>query len=136
MRKARLLSPFAVGGLAVTLTCLLGIPGKQANEGMAATLSPTLHNFGEADDGANPGYYSLLTGSGTALYGMTTQGGVYPGPLGNGAGTIFKFDTKNNVKTVFYNFGSGTNDGVWPQGSLILSGTTLYGTTPCEQYVL
>jgi uncharacterized repeat protein (TIGR03803 family) len=81
-----------------------------------------LHSFGKtATDGFQP--YGSLILSGTTLYGTTYQGGV------NQGGTIFKFDTKNNVETVLYSFAGGTTDGAGPYGSLTLSGTTLYGMT-------
>jgi uncharacterized repeat protein (TIGR03803 family) len=169
MRKVRRLSLFGVGSLAVILICMIGIPGSQANKaagikmldyfhttkGVAPTGSLTLwgvylygmtsaggtanlgtifkfdtqnnaetviHSFGKtATDGFQP--YGSLIHSGTILYGTTYQGGV------NQGGTIFKLNTTTNVETVLYNFAGGTTDGAGPYGSLILSGTTLYGMT-------
>jgi uncharacterized repeat protein (TIGR03803 family) len=86
-------------------------------------VETVLYNFGSvAKDGANP--CDSLIISGTTLYGMTNAGGA------NGKGTIFMFDTKKNVETVLYSFGSVAHDGINPFGSLILAGTTLYGMTP------
>jgi uncharacterized repeat protein (TIGR03803 family) len=86
-----------------------------------------LYSFGSvANDGTAPN--GSLTLSGTTLYGMTEQGGANDQNQG-GDGTIFMFDTKKNVETVLYSFGSGANDGAAPYGSLTLSGTTLYGMT-------
>ncbi len=86
-------------------------------------VETVLYSFGEVtNDGANP-YDGTLTLSGSTLYGMTQGGGA------NGKGTIFKFDTTKNAETVLYSFAGGKNDGAIPLGSLILSGTTLYGMT-------
>ena len=128
MRKARLLSLFAVGSLAVTLICVSGILVGQADEQMDRSVSAIgspfaiLHSFaGHPNDGASP--YGSLTLSGTTLYGMNNTGGA------NGLGAIFKFDTTTDLETVLHSFAGGTNDGAGPQGSLTLSGTTLYGMT-------
>ncbi|MGC9967698.1 MAG: choice-of-anchor tandem repeat GloVer-containing protein [Syntrophobacteraceae bacterium] len=85
-------------------------------------VETVLHDFtGGTNDGAAP--HGALTLVGTTLYGMTFQGGA------NGKGTIFKFDTKENVLTVVYSFAGGTKDGAYPHGSPTLLGTTLYGMT-------
>ena len=128
MRKLRLLSLFGAVSLAVTLICMVGILGGRADEPMggevSAALSPytVLHSFaGGPGDAARP--WGSLTLSGTTLYGMSPNGGT----TGNGA--IFTFDTKKKVETVLYSFGSAANDGIGPNGSFTLSGTTLYGMT-------
>jgi uncharacterized repeat protein (TIGR03803 family) len=79
-----------------------------------------LYSFWGSPDGASP--WGSLILSGTTLYGMTYGGGAY------GQGTIFMFDTATTVETVLYSF-AGDPDGAYPWGSLILSGTTLYGMT-------
>ena len=128
MRKARLLSLFAVGSLAVTLICVSGILVGQADEQMDRSVSAIgspfaiLHSFaGHPNDGASP--YGSLTLSGTTLYGMNNTGGA------NGLGAIFKFDTTTDLETVLHSFAGGANDGQYPLESLTLSGTTLYGMT-------
>jgi uncharacterized repeat protein (TIGR03803 family) len=79
-----------------------------------------LHIFTSGDDGANP--YAPLFLSGNVLYGTASSGGA----LGNG--TVFSLDTDgSNFKTI-YSFNGGT-DGATPWGGVVLSGTTLYGTT-------
>jgi uncharacterized repeat protein (TIGR03803 family) len=81
-----------------------------------------LHKFtGGADDGANP--YGGLIISGTTLYGMTYEGGDY------NVGTIFKIDTDGTGFAPLHKFAGGASDGANPYGSLILSGSTLYGMT-------
>jgi len=81
-----------------------------------------LHNF--ADDGingVNPD--GSLTLSGTTLYGMTSGGCT-------GYGTVFKINTDGSGFQTLYDFStaSGAN-GAYPNGSLAISGSTLYGMT-------
>jgi uncharacterized repeat protein (TIGR03803 family) len=44
-------------------------------------------------------------------------------------GTIFSINTDGSNFTVLHSFAGGTSDGAYPQGSLTISGNTLYGTT-------
>jgi uncharacterized repeat protein (TIGR03803 family) len=86
-----------------------------------------LYSFGSVkNDGACP--MGSLTLSGSTLYGMTSGGGAYNQKKG-GNGTIFKINTDGSDYKVLYSFGSVTNDGAYPMGSLTLSGSTLYGMT-------
>jgi len=117
MRKARLLSLFGVGSLAVTLICMVGIPGSQANKASGIKILDSFHST----RGVSP--TGSLTLSGTTLFGMTSAGGT------ENMGTIFEFGTQSNVETVLHSFGKTATDGFQPYGSLILSGTILYGTT-------
>ena len=82
-----------------------------------------LYNFAGGDNGANP-LGSLVT-DGTAFYGMTSTGGSV------NRGVVFKVNTDGTDYTILHSFGDGTvaNDGIEPLGSLILSGSTLYGMT-------
>ncbi len=90
-----------------------------------------LYSFGDdvTNDGANPS--GALTLSGITLYGTTANGGANPGISGNGAGTIFQINTDGTGYNVLYNFGSVTDDGASPCGSITLSadGYSLYGMT-------
>ncbi len=99
--------------------CLSGTIFKINTDG---TGYQVLHSFGSV---ANDGYYpyASLTLSGSTLYGMTPSGGV------NGRGVIFQINTDGTGYQVLYSFGSAANDGLYPYGSLTLSGTTLYGMT-------
>src|SRR5208283_4185078 len=121
MRKARSLSLFAVVGLALTLICMVGIPG-----GWAAELSPVtvlrsfLGSSASPSDGAEPIYGSLTLVGKTTLCGMTKGGGA------DNNGTIFMFNTTTGKETVLYSFTGANGDGKSPFGSLTLSGTTLY----------
>ncbi len=83
-----------------------------------------LHEFlGGADDGSIPMYGSALLLSGSTLYGVTTSGGD------NDLGTVFKIETNGTDFSLLYEFAGGNDDGAAPIGSLLLSGTTLYGMT-------
>jgi uncharacterized repeat protein (TIGR03803 family) len=110
---------------------LYGMTSKGGSDGDGAIIDydtvanteSVLHSFsGGPDDGATPGYGSLLQ-SGSNLYGMTESGGA------NGIGTIFDYDLTTNTESVLYSFGSTSGDGGDPLGSLIQSGSLLYGMT-------
>jgi len=80
----------------------------------------TLHTFtGESDGGAS---YGSLALSGTTLYGTASIGGDA------NLGTVFKVGTNGTGFAVLHNF-EGTTDGTTPVAGLIVSGSTLYGTT-------
>jgi len=72
-------------------------------------------------NGANP--YADLTLTGSTLYGMTLKGGT------NNLGVIFKIETNGADYDILHQFVGKQNDGAEPYGSLLLSGTTLYGMT-------
>ena len=79
-----------------------------------------IHDFTSGDDGANP--YAGLTLSGNILYGTASTGGS------TGNGTVFALNLDgSNFKTI-HGFAGGS-DGANPWGGVVLSGTTLYGTT-------
>ena len=81
-----------------------------------------LHEFAwGADDGANPNGSLILSGS--TLYGMTEAGGDH------NDGVIFKVNTDGTGYNHLREFTGGADDGGGPFGSLILSGSTLYGMT-------
>jgi len=105
--------------------------GGSGNTGTVFKINPdgsgksTLHNFASYgtdltnSDGAKP--YATLLISGSTLYGTTSAGGS------SGDGTVFKINTDGTGFTVLYTF-TGKSDGAAPLASLILSGSTLYGT--------
>lgn len=80
-----------------------------------------LHVFDSSTDGAHP-YGSLLL-SGDTLYGTTEDGGA------SGKGTVFRVNVDGSGFALLHTF-SGA-DGATPQAqaALILSGSTLFGTT-------
>src|ERR1035441_8576473 len=77
-----------------------------------------LHSLTYAD-GASP--FAGLILSGKTLYGAAAFRGS------SGYGTLFAVNTNGTGFTNYYNF-SGGSDGAYPEGSVILSGNTLYGT--------
>jgi uncharacterized repeat protein (TIGR03803 family) len=97
--------------------------------GTAFTNFYTFSGLGDFEngDGENPETALILSGS--ALYGTAIYGGFYA------YGTVFTVKTNGMNFTNFHNFtteqGSRyTNlDGAIPYGRLVLSGSTLYGTT-------
>lgn len=78
---------------------------------------------GTNSDGSTPRAGLVLGGD--TLYGVAAFGG------NAAAGTIFKITTNGTGFTVMHHFsdGSVTNDGATPDATLILSGSTLYGST-------
>jgi uncharacterized repeat protein (TIGR03803 family) len=87
-------------------------------------FTPTVQNssnFSTNSDGADP--FAALVLSGNTLYGTTSGGGSF------GYGTVFAIHTDGTGFTNLHSFFGGTNEGGTSEGSLILSGNTLYGTT-------
>jgi uncharacterized repeat protein (TIGR03803 family) len=90
-----------------------------------------LHSFGtNVDSNGNPLDGGLPEGglvlSGDTLYGTTAAGGIY-------YGTVYSLQTNGSNYTVLYRFGTlltnnQPGDGINPNGTLVLSGNTLYGT--------
>jgi uncharacterized repeat protein (TIGR03803 family) len=77
----------------------------------------------DSKDGATPDHGTLVQNNST-LFGLTTYGGKH------GNGTLFSIGTDGSHFTILQHFGApSTNDGINPYGSLLLNGTTLYGTT-------
>jgi uncharacterized repeat protein (TIGR03803 family)/autotransporter-associated beta strand protein len=89
-----------------------------ASELGAQTLT-TLFQF-NGSNGASPGGDLILSGS--TLYGLTTAGGA------TGDGTAFSIPVIGGMATTLASFNKDTS-GANPNGSLILSGSTLYGMT-------
>ena len=82
-----------------------------------------LKSFTGSSDGALP--LGRLVLAGTTLYGTTQSGGM---GINNGGGTVFKINTDGTGFTLIHSFTYGS-DAFWPEAGLLLSGTTLYGTT-------
>jgi uncharacterized repeat protein (TIGR03803 family) len=124
---------FPQGGLLLSGKKLYGTTDLGGSSGYGTIFSmnldgtgfTNLHNF-DGSDGSTP---SGLVITGNTLYGTTVVGGSF------GSGTLFKISTYGTGFTNIYNFTtalgqSSTNtDGYYPQGNLILSGKTLFGTT-------
>jgi len=96
-----------------------GVIFKIATDGSGFTV---LHSFSPGTtDGQDP--WGSLTIDGSILYGMTRYGGTSSG------GVIFKIATDGSGYTLLHHFAGGTADGQYPNGSLTLDGSTLYGMT-------
>ena len=95
-----------------------------------------LHGFIDGpSDGSGPQFNSSVATDGTSLYGVTFNGGI------TNRGMLFKLNVNGSGYQVLHFFnglsfidsllgGTGnTNDGVNPEGTPLLIGSTLYGTT-------
>jgi uncharacterized repeat protein (TIGR03803 family) len=100
------------GGGSKSLGCVFKI--KPDGSGLTKLIDFTGTN------GSNP--YGSLTLSGSTLYGMTSDGGT------NNLGVIFKINTDGTGFTKLLDF-SGSSNGAFPLGTLLVSGTTIYGMT-------
>ena len=100
-------------GIAVAMLALSG--------SVASAQFSVLHSFAGGADGANP-YYGAPVVSGSTLYGTTDLGT-------GGGGTVFSVNTDGTGFNVVHSFSSTAPDGYGPLGSVVLSGSTLYGTT-------
>ncbi len=102
------------------ITAALAVLGLGAN--VACGQVTLLHSFtGGVADGSQPLGTLALTGG--SLYGMANSGGT------NGFGTIFKVGTDGGGFTLLHTFANGAADGKAPSGSLLISDSTIYGTT-------
>ncbi len=82
-----------------------------------------LHTFDYNVDGAYPRSRPILDPSGTVLYGMANNGGA------TGCGTIYRINTDGTGFTLLHEFYYSSTDGAYPNGELLLDGSTLYGVT-------
>jgi uncharacterized repeat protein (TIGR03803 family) len=80
----------------------------------------SLYTFTNGVDGATPMAPLLVAGG--MLYGTASAGGSAS------YGTVFALDTGGSNFSTLYTFTNGT-DGAEPESGLLLSGSTLYGTT-------
>jgi uncharacterized repeat protein (TIGR03803 family) len=98
------------------------------------SLFTVLHTFtgGPNDAGAGGGAYSVLDSlllSGSNLYSAGLGGGT---PGTNGPGTIFRIGTDGTGFGLLYVFPQFGNMGAGPNGSLVQSGSMLFGLTQGE----
>jgi uncharacterized repeat protein (TIGR03803 family) len=121
------------GGLILSGSTLYGMAYRGGSAGVGIIFAvntngagfTNLHNF-NASDGQYPVGNLILSGG--TLYGMTPGGGAFH------TGNIFSASTNGTGFTNLFNFPSlsgvlySNTDGAFPQGSLLLSGNTLYGT--------
>ena len=114
-----LLSALIAGGGLVSVTRLTAqtCTGLYSFTTIPYWISPYLNTN---RDGGWPLAGVILSGS--TLYGTASSGGT------NGCGTVFAINTNGTGFTVLHTF-SGSSDGTNPVAGLVLSGSTLYGTT-------
>jgi uncharacterized repeat protein (TIGR03803 family) len=127
----------ASGGCGVGSVFSLNTNGTSGADGTDATgfaqysfypsypfVAPDGINVGTNSGGIDPQAGVIL--SGNTLYGTAMEGGIA------GFGTVFSLNTNslsnNTGFETLYAFTNGS-DGAWPQAGLVLSGSTLYGTT-------
>lgn len=82
-----------------------------------------VYPFTNVNDGVEPEAGLILSGG--TLYGTTRNGGSY------NQGTVFAVSTNGTGYTNVYSFGGGSDGGI-PLAGVILSGSTLYGTTELD----
>jgi uncharacterized repeat protein (TIGR03803 family) len=90
------------------------------------TFPATSGAFQTNSDGGNP--FAGLVLSGGTLYGTANDGGS------SGGGTVFALSTDGSGFRTLHNF-IGLTDGALPVAGLVLSGSTLYGTTAAGNFL-
>jgi uncharacterized repeat protein (TIGR03803 family) len=123
-------SLIAIGGTLYGMTASGGAGGNGNifSVGTNGTNFQNLVSFTGSGGTANGDLpFGSLTASGSTLYGMTYFGGA------NGEGNVFSVGVNGtnfqNLLSFTGSGSSGTANGAYPYGSLILSGTSLYGMT-------
>lgn len=127
-----------LGGVSGDGTMLYGttmLGGDYLSGGTVFSLEPNvssasvLHSFPDTpDDGVMP-YAAPILASGV-LYGTTVRGPEpvgTPVPPGADAGVLYSLQTDGSSYAILHTFGSQTDDGAGPIGTLLSDGTRLYG---------
>ncbi len=125
---------YPYGGLVIDSGTLYGLTNSGGDSGYGTIFSidtngtnfTLLHEFAGGNDDGNSPKDSLLLSNGT-LFGTTFYGGEFG--AGFGYGTIFSIDTNGLNFGLLHEFESGTDDGSWPEGNLILVSNNFYSTT-------
>jgi len=91
--------------------------------GFTNLYSFTADNYPDYTNSDGAGPVASLVLSGNTLYGTAEYGGT------SSAGTVFAIHTDGTGFTNLHNFAGTFDDGAWPIAELLLSGSTLYGTT-------
>jgi uncharacterized repeat protein (TIGR03803 family) len=89
---------------------------------LASASNTILHTFaGEPTDGRSPS--GGMTLSNNVFYGTTRYGGAHNN------GIIFRMNPDGSGYSILHHFAGGMNDGSDPTGTLVVAGSTIYGTT-------
>jgi uncharacterized repeat protein (TIGR03803 family) len=117
-----------MGGLILSGSTLYGTT-LGAGQGTVFALQVDGTQFATLYSFPSEGSSAALVLSGDTLYGTTSDGGD------SGSGSVFSVKTNGSGFKTLHNFTQlsypiyNNNDGAYPQDRLVLSGTTLYGTT-------
>jgi uncharacterized repeat protein (TIGR03803 family) len=123
-----------IGGVILSGNTLYGTTGAGGASGRGSIFAvntdgssfTNLHSFSGNGDGSATAAGLVL--SGNTLYGACQSGGT------NGLGLIFSINTDGSAYTKLHSFpitaGGINSEGAQPLASMVLSGNTLFGTTP------
>ena len=109
-----------IGGLALVGSTLYGTTDIGGSNNGGTIYEINIDNFETTGDASFP--MASLTPVGTTLYGTTIGGGS------EGEGTIFQINADGTGYQVLHSFDSALPEGCYPEESLTLVGSTLYGT--------
>lgn len=120
---------FAHGGLALSDGMLFGVTsgGGISNNGTLYKLGTNgggftvIHHFAGGSEGESPNGRVVV--SGDTIYGVTYHGGI------NHGGTLYRVNTDGSSFSILRRLGTAASDGTLPSSGMVLSGSTLYGTT-------
>src|ERR1039458_2028106 len=109
-----------MNAMRMKLFCLATFAMAMTAAHLTAQVFTTLHSFTGGSEGSGPVVGVIL--SGNTLYGTADQGTSF------GYGTVFKVNTDGTGFKVLETF-NGVNNEAYPETSLLLSGSTLYGAS-------
>ena len=117
-----------IGTLVLSSNLLYGVTAAGGSAGNGAVFAintngsnySVLYSFPGGGNGADPEAGLILQSN--VLYGTTYNGGL------SGDGSVFRINIDGTDFTNIHGFTGGTN-GANPQGALVISGNTLFGTT-------
>jgi len=115
------------GGLTLSDGMLYGVGGTIYKVSTNGSGFAVIHQFTVGSEGLFP--VGRVAVSGNTIYGVTTQGGTNLNNFRGGDGIIYRMDTNGSNFSVLRRLDGTTGDGYQPTFGMVLSGSTLYGTT-------